>query len=132
MSNERGFFNKMMKMMSFRQISIRELPTWVKVLQQEPDPITDRFELLAELNLIDDLLTLQKAQSLLNRKRNLKAQLEARKGSKTSIAYRIVSDLINGTNKTYKVYDYTIRPCHTSGKEGILQILITQSQPKLF
>ena len=66
--------------MSFRQISIRELPTWVKVLQQEPDPITDRFELLAELNLIDDLLTLQKAQSLLNRKRNLKAQLEARIG----------------------------------------------------
>lgn len=66
--------------MSFRQISIRELPTWVKVLQQEPDPITDRFELLLELNLIDDLLTLQKAQSLLNRKRNLKAQLEARIG----------------------------------------------------
>ena len=67
-------------MSSFRQISIRELPTWVKVLQQEPDAITDKFELLAELNLIDDLLTLQKAQSLLNRKRNLKAQLEARIG----------------------------------------------------
>ena len=67
-------------MSSFRQISIRELPTWVKVLQQEPNAITDKFELLAELNLIDDLLTLQKAQSLLNRKRNLKAQLEARIG----------------------------------------------------
>lgn len=67
-------------MSSFRQISIRELPTWVKVLQQDPDAITDKFELLAELNLIDDLLTLQKAQSLLNRKRNLKAQLEARIG----------------------------------------------------
>lgn len=67
-------------MSSFRQISIRELPTWVKVLQQEPDAITDKFELLAELNLIDDLLTLQKAQSLLNRKRNLKGQLEARIG----------------------------------------------------
>lgn len=38
------------------------------------------LKLLAELNLIDDLLTLQKAQSLLNRKRNLKAQLEARIG----------------------------------------------------
>jgi hypothetical protein len=67
-------------MSSFRNISIRELPTWVKVLQQEPDAITDKFELLAELNLIDDLLTLQKSQSLLNRKRNLKAQLEARIG----------------------------------------------------
>ena len=65
-------------MNSFRQISIRELPTWVKVLQQEPNAITDKAELLAELNLIDDLLTLQKAQSLLNRKKNLKAQLEAR------------------------------------------------------
>ena len=67
-------------MSSFRNISIRELPTWVKVLQQEPDAITDKFELLAELNLIDDLLTLQKSQSLLNRKRNRKAQLEARIG----------------------------------------------------
>ena len=67
-------------MSSFRHISIRELPTWVRVLQQEPDAITDKFELLAELNLIDDLLTLQKAQSLLNKKRNLKAQLEARIG----------------------------------------------------
>jgi hypothetical protein len=67
-------------MSSFRNISIRELPTWVKVLQQEPDAITDKFELLAELNLIDDLLTLQKSQSLLNRKRNLKTQLEARIG----------------------------------------------------
>lgn len=67
-------------MSSFRNISIRELPTWVKVLQQEPNAITDKFELLAELNLIDDLLTLQKSQSLLNRKRNLKAQLEARIG----------------------------------------------------
>jgi hypothetical protein len=67
-------------MSSFRNISIRELPTWVKVLQQEPDAITDKFELLAELNLIDDLLTLQKSKSLLNRKRNLKAQLEARIG----------------------------------------------------
>lgn len=47
----------------------------------------------------------------------LRKRLDERyKGSKTSIAYRIVSDLINGTNKTYKVYDYTIRPCHTSGK----------------
>lgn len=65
-------------MSSFKQIQIRELPTWVKVLQQYG--ITDKAEMLAELNLIDDLLTLQKSQSLLNRKRNLKAQLEARIG----------------------------------------------------
>lgn len=64
--------------MSFRQISIRELPTWVKVLRE--DGITDKIEMLAELTLIDDLLTLQKSKSLLNRKRNLKTQLEARIG----------------------------------------------------
>lgn len=67
-------------MSSFRHISIRELPIWVKVLQQEPEAIHDKFELLDYLNLLDDLLTLQKAQSLLRRKRNLKAQLEARIG----------------------------------------------------
>lgn len=67
-------------MSSFKQIAIRELPTWVKVLQQEPNAITDKYELLAELNLIDDLLTLQKSKSLLSRKRNLKSQLEARIG----------------------------------------------------
>jgi len=62
--------------MSFQQISIRELPTWIKVFQAEG--ITDKMEILADLNLIDDLLTIQKSQSLLTRKRNLKAQLEAR------------------------------------------------------
>jgi len=61
---------------SFKQISIRELPTWVKVFQK--DGVTDKMEMLADLNLIDDLLTLQKSQSLLRRKRNLKTQLEAR------------------------------------------------------
>lgn len=72
-------------MSSFRQISIKELPTLVKALQQEPDPITDKHELLAELNLIDDLLTLQKSQSLLRRKRGLKEQLEARIGLELGI-----------------------------------------------
>ncbi|MGE4568398.1 MAG: hypothetical protein AB7C90_04330 [Bacteroidales bacterium] len=62
--------------MSFQQIAIKELPAWVKVLKT--DGITDKHEMLAELNLIDDLLSLQKAQALLNRKRNLKTQLEAR------------------------------------------------------
>ena len=64
--------------MSFRQISTRELPAWVRVLQNHG--ITDKVEMLEELNLIDDLLTLQKSKSLLNRKRNLKAQMEARIG----------------------------------------------------
>jgi hypothetical protein len=63
-------------MKSFNQISIRELPTWVRVFKK--DGVTDKMEMLADLNLIDDLLTLQKSQSLLNRKRNLKTQLEAR------------------------------------------------------
>jgi len=35
-------------------------------------------------------------------------------GSKTSIAYKIVVDLINNTNKTYMVYNL-IRPVKTSG-----------------
>lgn len=65
-------------MNSFKQIQIRELPTWIKVFKMEG--ITDKEEMLSDLNLIDDLLTLQKSQSLLSRKRNLKAQLEARIG----------------------------------------------------
>jgi len=35
--------------------------------------------------------------------------------SKTSIAYQVVTDLLNGTNKSSKIYDNTIRPVHTSG-----------------
>lgn len=67
-------------MSSFKQIQIRELPAWIKALRAEPNPITEPTDMLDMLNLIDDLLSLQKAQSLLNRKRNLKAQLEARIG----------------------------------------------------
>ena len=65
-------------MSSFNQISIRELPTWIKVFKMHG--VTDKEEMLADLNLIDDLLTLQKSQSLMNRKKNLRAQLEARIG----------------------------------------------------
>lgn len=64
--------------MYFKQISIRELPAWMAVFKA--DGVTDKEEMLADLNLIDDLLVLQKSQSLLNRKKNLKAQLEARIG----------------------------------------------------
>ena len=35
---------------------------------------------------------------------------------KNSIPYRVVMDVLNGTNKTYKVYGNTIKPVHTSGK----------------
>ncbi len=46
----------------------------------------------------------------------LKNRLEKRySGSKTAKAYTIIKDLIFGTNKTYMVNDYTIRPVHTSG-----------------
>ncbi len=68
-----------MSINGFTVISIRELPTWVKVLQNSPD-ITSKEDMLAELTLIDDLLVLQKAQALLTRKKNLKTQLEARIG----------------------------------------------------
>jgi len=46
----------------------------------------------------------------------LKKRLQSRyAGSKTSKAYTIVNDVVNGTNKTYMVYGNMIRPCHTSG-----------------
>ena len=79
--------------MSFNSISIRELPTWVKVLKNSPD-IKTKEDMLSDLQLIDDLLTLQKAQSLLNRKKNLKKQLEAR------IAMELGHPLININTRT--------------------------------
>lgn len=63
--------------MGFSQIEVRELPTWVKVLKRES---LNASEMLNELTLIDDLLVLQKSQSLLNRNKGLKNQLEARIG----------------------------------------------------
>lgn len=67
----------------FNNIPIRDLPIWVKVFKKEG--ITSAEEMLKELTLIDDLLTLQKSQSLLKRKRNLKDQLEARISSELGI-----------------------------------------------
>ncbi|MDD4385740.1 MAG: hypothetical protein PHD06_11255 [Bacteroidales bacterium] len=64
-------------MIGFQQIAIRELPTWVSVFKA--DGLT-KEEMLSELELIDDLLVLMKSKSLLNRKKNLKTQLEARIG----------------------------------------------------
>jgi hypothetical protein len=64
-------------MAAFQQIALRELPTWVNVLKADG---ASKEEMLADLELIDDLLVLQKSKSLLNRKKNLKAQLEARIG----------------------------------------------------
>lgn len=64
-------------MSGFIQISIRELPTWIKVLKKDPN-IKTAEDMLKELTLIDDLLVLQKSKSLLTRKRGLKDQLEAR------------------------------------------------------
>ena len=54
----------------FNCIATRELPTWIKVLKASDD-IHSPQDMLQELNLIDDLLTIQKTQSLLRRKRNL-------------------------------------------------------------
>jgi len=63
---------------AFISIELRELPVWIRVFRKQG--ITDKETMLAELNLIDDLLTLQKSQSLLTRKRGLKTMLEARIG----------------------------------------------------
>lgn len=62
--------------MGFIIIKTLELPTWIKVFKMEG--ITDKEEMLKELTLIDDMLVLQKSQSLLSRKKSLKTQLEAR------------------------------------------------------
>lgn len=62
----------------FANILIRDLPIWVKVFREEG--ITTPEEMLQELTLVDDLLTLQKSQSLLKRKHRLKDQLEDRIG----------------------------------------------------
>jgi hypothetical protein len=64
-------------MIGFKQIAIRELPTWIKVFKGAG---MNKEEMLSELELIDDLLVLMKSKSLLNRKKNLKTQLEARIG----------------------------------------------------
>jgi len=64
-------------MIGFRQIATRELPTWIDVFKADG---MKKDEMLSELELIDDLLVLLKSKSLLNRKKNLKTQLEARIG----------------------------------------------------
>lgn len=63
----------------FANIPILDLPIWIKVLKK--DGIISAEEIQKELTLIDDLLTLQKSQSLLRRKRRLKDQLEDRIGA---------------------------------------------------
>ena len=64
-------------MIGFKQIATRELPTWVEVFKAHG---MSKEEMLSDLELIDDLLVLMKSKSLLNRKKNLKTQLEARIG----------------------------------------------------
>ena len=64
-------------MIGFRQIATRELPTWIDVFKADG---MKKDEMLSELELIDDLLVLLKSKSLLNRKKNLKTQLEVRIG----------------------------------------------------
>lgn len=67
----------------FVNIPIRDLPVWIKVFKK--DGITSAEEIQKELTLIDDLLTLQKSQSLLNRKSRLKDQLEDRIGAELGL-----------------------------------------------
>lgn len=67
----------------FTNIPIRDLPIWVKVFKN--DGITSAKEMQQELTLIDDLLTLRKSQSLLNRKKRLRDQLEDRIGTELGL-----------------------------------------------
>ena len=79
----------------FANIPIRDLPIWVKVFKQ--DGVTSAEEIQKELTLIDDLLTLQKSQSLLKRKRRLKDQLEDRIGAELGL--RFSEHIADKTNK---------------------------------
>lgn len=67
----------------FANIPIRDLPIWVKVFKK--DGITSAEMIEKELTIIDDLLTLRKSQSLLNRKRRLRDQLEDRIGAELGL-----------------------------------------------
>lgn len=81
----------------FANIPLRDLPIWVKAFKEEG--ITSAAEIQKELTLIDDLLTLQKCQSLLNRKRKLRDQLEAR----ISLELGIATPVPTGNKKREKV-----------------------------
>lgn len=78
--------SKAPSVLGFRVINNDELPVWIRVLSNdfvnkegENVPGTkDPEQLMSQLTLIDDLLVLQKSQSLLTRKRRLKDILEAR------------------------------------------------------
>lgn len=59
----------------FEQITIKELPTLARVIKNQGK---SNEEVLNDLTLIDDLLTLQKSKNLLNKKKSLKAQINAR------------------------------------------------------
>ena len=69
-------------MWNFNNISIRDLPVWIKVQKLETPEMTqeNKLDMLSDLVLIDDLLTLIKSQSLLRRKKNIKQQIEDRIG----------------------------------------------------
>lgn len=63
-----------------------ELPVWINVLSKESidqdgtiyPAITDPEKLMNELNLINDLLKIQKLKALLNKKRGLKDVISGR------------------------------------------------------
>lgn len=80
----------------FANIPIRDLPIWVKVFKKEG--ISSAEEIQKELTLIDDLLTLRKCRSLLNRKKGLRDLLEAR----ISCELGIVTPVPTGDKKDKK------------------------------
>ncbi len=65
--------------MGFKIISIREIPTWIKVLKADPEVKTN-LDILQELTLIDDLLYIEKSFALLRKKKGLRDLLETRIG----------------------------------------------------
>lgn len=81
-------------MWNFNNISIRDLPVWIKVQKLETPEMTqeNKLDMLSDLVLIDDLLTIQKSQALLRRKRSLKQLIDDRIGLDCNIE-------INRSNK---------------------------------
>ena len=63
---------------SFNSILITELPAFISAFHVEG--INDPAVMLSTLSFIDDLLTIQRSKSLLNRKHSLNVMLDKRIG----------------------------------------------------
>lgn len=79
--------------MSFTNISNKELPTLVKAFRQDSVE-----EMLEDLELVDNMLTVIRSQHLLNKKRGLRKQLDG------LLAIRVGQKIqVGGSNNHLKI-----------------------------